>query len=455
MDLTSLTATEALPLLQSGEIKAIDYAEACLARIAAREADVQAWIHLDPDHARAAARAADARRAEGRGVGPLHGVPVAIKDVIDTRDMPTEHGSPAFKGNQPLADASCVAQLRQAGAVIMGKTVTTELATQYPGKTRNPHNLGHTPGGSSSGSAAAVAAGMVPLAVGTQTGGSVIRPASFCGVWGLKPTLGLISRTGVLLQSQTLDTVGVFARSVEDLALITDSLAAQDPRDEVSYPRAPRSLLAETLAEPPVPPLLAFLRTPVWSQGDPVMHAAFEELVAALGERVHEVPHSRFFTDIDETHQTIMLAEDARHYGPLLDRAPSLISKPLTERLQRGNAVTARSYLEALAKREPYTAEIEGILTNYTAILTPASAGPAPKGLQSTGTPVFNSLWTLLGVPCVTIPLFSYDGLPFGAQLVGRRGDEGRLLSTARWLARSLASEGSASAKAKPKPRKR
>ena len=454
MDLTSLTASEALPLLQSGEIKAIDYVEACLARIAAREGDVQAWIYLDADHARAEARAADARRALGRGVGPLHGLPVAIKDVIDTRDMPTEHGSPAFRGNQPSADASCVAQLRQAGAVILGKTVTTELATQYPGKTRNPHNPAHTPGGSSSGSAAAVASGMVPLAVGTQTGGSVIRPASFCGVWGLKPTLGLISRTGVLLQSHTLDTVGVFARSVEDLALITDSLSAQDPSDEVSYPRARTSLLAETLAEPPVPPLLASFKTPVWEQGDPVMHAAFAELVRSLGERVHEVPHSRHFADIDDQHRIIMLAEDARHYGPLLDRAPSLISKPLTERLVEGNAITARTYLEALARRAPYYAEIEGILTNYTAILTPSSAGPAPKGLHTTGSPVFNSLWTLLGVPCVTIPLFSHEGLPFGAQLVGLRGDEGRLLRTARWLAGHLAA-GASSKAARPKPRKR
>ena len=438
MDLTILTAAEAARLLQSREIGALEYTEACLARIAAREEEVQAWTYLDADNARAQARAADARMKAGERVGPLHGLPVGIKDVIDTADMPTEHGSPAFKGNQPTADASCIAALRDAGAIIMGKTVTTELATQYPGKTRNPFNPAHTPGGSSSGSGAAVGCGMVPLALGTQTGGSVIRPASFNGIWGLKPTLGLISRTGVLLQSHTLDTVGVYGRSVEDLALITDSLAAHDPSDAVSYPRAAPRLLDAVRQDLPAPPRLAFFKTPVWEEGEPCMHAAFAKLVAELGGHVEEVGHSKTFAGIKESHRIVFMTEDSRYYGPLVDRTPDLISKSLTERIKIGNAITARTYLEAVAAREVYYAEIEGILKRYTALLVPSSPGPAPKGLHSTGNSVFNSLWTLLGVPCVSIPLFTHDSLPFGAQLVGRRREEGKLLATARWLSRHL-----------------
>lgn len=229
--LIELTATEARDAMATGEVTAEAYTRACLDQVAARDRDIDAWAHLDPEHALSQARALDKLRASGAGLGPLHGLPVGIKDIIDTADMPTQHGCAIFKNRQPERDAACVAQLRAAGAVIMGKTVTTELATSTPSKTKNPHNPAHTPGGSSSGSAAGLAARMFPLALGTQTGGSVIRPGSFNGVHALKPTLGLISRTGVLLQAHTLDTVGVYGRSLADLALITDAIAAHDPSD--------------------------------------------------------------------------------------------------------------------------------------------------------------------------------------------------------------------------------
>ena len=239
-----LTAVEAAARIRDGALSAEALTQACLERIRAREDDVRAWAFLDEEHALAQARERDADLARGQGAGPLHGLPVGIKDIIDTADMPTENGSPIFRGRRTNHDAACVAALRDAGAVILGKTVTTELANVHPNKTRNPHDLEHSPGGSSSGSAAGVADFHVPLALGTQTGGSVIRPASFCGIYGLKPTLGCISRSGVLLQSHSLDTVGVYGRCVDDLGLIAGCLSARDPADAASYPRSRTDLLS-------------------------------------------------------------------------------------------------------------------------------------------------------------------------------------------------------------------
>jgi len=419
--------------LRSGEMSAEDYVKACLDRIAAREEEVQAWVHIDPEHALAQARAADDLRREGKGLGPLHGLPVGIKDIIDTADMPTQNGSPVFAGYQPRDDAFCVSALRAAGAIIMGKTVTTELATLTPNKTRNPHNTAHTPGGSSSGSAAAVADRMIPLALGTQTGGSVIRPASFCGIYGLKPTLGLISRRGVTLQAHTLDTVGVYGRSLEDLALIADALSAHDPDDPVSYPRGRTSLSQILAGTVPAPPLFAFCRTPAWEQADAATREAFETFAARLGDRVQEVALP--LEDAFSRHQpAVQAAENAAYYGPLLARAPQAISPGLTARIEAGAKVPAKDYITAVNARETHYAAVEQVLQRHAAILTPASPGPAPKGLGSTGSPIFNGVWTYLGVPCVTLPLLEADGMPFGVQLVGMRRDEGRLLRTARWL---------------------
>ena len=432
-DLATLGAAQAVRALRSGEMSAEDYTKACLARIAAREEEVQAWVHLDPGHALAQARAADDLRREGKGLGPLHGLPVGIKDIIDTADMPTQNGSPVFAGYQPRDDAFCVSALRAAGAIIMGKTVTTELATLTPNKTRNPHNTAHTPGGSSSGSAAAVADRMIPLALGTQTGGSVIRPASFCGIYGLKPTLGLISRRGVTLQAHTLDTVGVYGRSLEDLALIADALSAHDPDDPVSYPRGRTSLSQILAGTVPAPPLFAFCRTPAWEQADAATREAFETFAARLGDRVQEVALP--LEDAFSRHQpAVQAAENAAYYGPLLARAPQAISPGLTARIEAGAKVPAKDYITAVNARETHYAAVEQVLQRHAAILTPASPGPAPKGLGSTGSPIFNGVWTYLGVPCVTLPLLEADGMPFGVQLVGMRRDEGRLLRTARWL---------------------
>jgi Asp-tRNA(Asn)/Glu-tRNA(Gln) amidotransferase A subunit family amidase len=321
----------------------------------------------------------------------------------------------------------------------MGKTVTTELALLTPARTRNPHNLAHTPGGSSAGSAAAVAAGMVPAALGSQTAGSIIRPASFCGVYGFKPTLGLIPRGGVLMQSHTLDTVGVYGRSVEDLALLTDCMTAFDPIDATSFRRGRPGLLGAARARPPIPPRLAFVKPPPWTDADPDMRAALEDLAQSLGDRVVELDIP-LLAEIIEWQRIVQLAENAHYYGPLMDEAPELISPGLTQRLESGRAVDAQQYLRAITSREPAYRSLTATLKGFTAILTPAALGPAPQGLAATGSPIMNGLWTYLGMPTASLPLLQVKGLPVGVQLVGLRHDDARLLRTARWLV----SEGSA-----------
>ncbi len=431
-----LTATEAAGRIARGELTAEAVARACLERIAEREPDVQAWEFLDRDHALAQARDLDAARAAGRGTGPLHGLTVGVKDIIDTADMPTQHGSPIYRGRRSNRDAACVAALRDAGAVILGKTVTTELANIHPNRTRNPHDLARSPGGSSSGSAAAVADHHVHLALGTQTGGSVIRPASFCGVYALKPTLGLISRSGVLLQSHTLDTVGVYGRSVEDLGLVTDCLTARDPDDPAGYPRARASLLELLREEPPAAPRFAFVRTPAWPEAEPAAQAALEALAARLGEQCREESLPPPFERILDLHRTVMAAEDLAYYGEHLERTPELLSDELRKRLEAARGIPAAQYIGALNARKYIHHDVDALLTRYDAILCPASTGPAPAGFATTGSAIFNGLWTYLGVPCVSLPLLTVNGLPMGVQLVGRRGEEGRLLRTAHWLDR-------------------
>jgi Asp-tRNA(Asn)/Glu-tRNA(Gln) amidotransferase A subunit family amidase len=438
-NLTDLTATEAAARIAKGDLLSEDLVRACLDRISGLEPQVQAWTFHDPERALEQARAADTQRKEGKGVGPLHGVPVGIKDIIDTADMPTENGCRAHKGRQPTADAVCVTALRRAGAVIMGKTVTTELATFTPGKTHNPRNLEHTPGGSSSGSAAAVAAGMVPAALGTQTVGSVIRPGAFCGIYGLKPTFGIIPRPGVLTQAHSLDTVGVYGRSVEDLALLADALQGHDERDPASLVSSRPRLLPTATEDWPLPALFAFVKTHAWKDADATTHAAFGELVEELGGQVAEISLDNTTERGYAAGRLVQKVEMAVHFGPLLDRAPELLSDNLRQQLEEGRRVSGAEYIAALNAREELYATIEDVLMNYGAILTPAALGPAPKGLASTGNPVFCGFWTYLGVPAVTLPLLDADGLPMGVQLIGARRDDGRLLRTAQWLVRRLA----------------
>ncbi len=437
-DLHSLTAAEAAASIARGEITSEALVGACLDRIAALEPQVQAWAFLDRERALEQAKAADEARRSGKGIGPLHGVPVGIKDIIDTADMPTENGSAFFKGRQPDKDASCIAALRSAGAVILGKTVTTELATHVPSRTRNPRNLEHTPGGSSAGSAAAVACDMVPLALGTQTKGSVIRPASFCGIYGFKPTFGTIPRTGVLAQALSLDTVGVYGRSIEDVALIADVLSFHDDRDAASFAGSRGRMHATAMQDWQLPPMFAFVKTHAWSSADASTHEAYGELVEQLGDQAHEISIDTTCQRASDACKIIQDVELALHYGPILDRAPDKIAKSLGQAIEDGRRVRGVDYLAALEARKDYVDTLDEIFRDYGTILTPPARGVAPRGFETTGDPIFCGLWTYLGVPAVTVPLLEVDGLPLGVQLVGRPRDDARLLRTARGLLRHL-----------------
>lgn len=430
-----LAATDVARAIREGAITAEQLVEACLARIREAEPQVQAWHYLDDKHALAQARSLDEHRREGKPLGPLHGVPVGIKDIMDTSDMPTEDGTVLHAGRTPARDAVVVAKLRAAGAVILGKTVTTECAYFHPGKTRNPHDLERTPGGSSSGSAAAVAAGMVPLALGSQTNGSMIRPAAFCGVYGFKPTHGLIPRSGCLKLSRTLDHVGVFARTVDDIALIAEQLIGWDEDDPDTRPRARMPLQAVAAEEPPLPPLLAFVKGPTWERADPQTREAFAEICEALGDRVIEVDLPPSASLALDWHRTIMDVEMAANFDLEWEKGREKLSEPLRALLERGRQVTALAYQQALARIPLLYRGFEEIFERCDAILTPSAPGTAPKGLGRTGDPSFCTLWTLLGTPAINLPLMrGEDGMPLGVQLVGPRNDDARLLRTARWL---------------------
>jgi len=438
MDATQLnwlSASDAARAMRDGAISAEQFTQSCLKRIQETDGEVQAWAFLDQAHALAQARARDLDRSEGRPVGPLHGIPVGIKDIFDTCDMPTEDGTVLHAGRTPIQDATVVAKLRAAGAVIMGKTVTTECATYSPGKTRNPHHPGHTPGGSSSGSAAAVAAGMVPLALGSQTNGSVIRPASYCGVYGFKPTHGLVSRHGVLKLSRTLDHVGAFARTLEDIALITESLAGWDEYDPDTRLRAAIPFAEIAAQEPPLEPLLAFVKPPVWDRADAETREAFVELTGQIKDRVVEIELPPATGEAMEWHRVIMESEMAANLDREYEQGRDRLSESLRAQLARGREVSALDYQRALARIPLLNAGFDEMFERCSAFITPAAAGTAPKGLASTGDPSFCTLWTLCGMPALSLPLMEgANGLPIGVQLVGQRGEDARLLRTARWL---------------------
>jgi Asp-tRNA(Asn)/Glu-tRNA(Gln) amidotransferase A subunit family amidase len=464
MSLCALSLTEAAADVREGRITSAELVADCLKRVDEVEAKVQAWAFLDGDHAMRQADAADLHRKHGKALGPLHGVPIGIKDIFDTGDMPTELGSPVWAGRTPRRDAAVVARLRAAGAVIMGKTVTTEYAYFHPGKTTNPHDAGRTPGGSSSGSAAAVAAHMVPSAVGSQTNGSVIRPAAFCGVVGFKPTHGLIPRSGALLLSRALDHVGVFARTVADVALVAETLVGFDEEDPDTRPIARPPLAAVAASEPPLPPRLAFVRSPAWERAEPVTREAFGELVQALGEAVAEVELGARFARAVEMHRTIMEVEMAHNLHRDYEKSGDRLSGVLRKLIERGRGHAAVDYAAAIAGIPSLNGALDPVFDEFDAIVTPAAPGEAPSGLESTGDPIFCTMWTYLGTPAVTLPLLrSAAGMPLGVQLVGRRDADARLLRTARWLVETLGSatgrrgqKGAAPGRAdSPRPRKR
>lgn len=418
-----ITAVEAVAAIEAGTLTSEKLVRDCLDRIAERDDVVKAWVHLDPDQAIAQARAADA--ASG---GLLRGIPVGVKDIIDTYDMPTGHNSPIFAGTVPFGDAACVALCRTENAVIMGKTVTTEFANRHPGATTNPHNPAHTPGGSSSGSAAAVADGHVPLAFGTQTGGSVIRPSAYCGVVGYKPTFGDFNRVGIKMQCHSVDTLGLMARTLDDIALFRAAVLKLPPvridRD-IGRPR------------------IGVCRSPVWDQAEPETRALIEATATLLSDKgasVVDVSFAPQFTDIIDDHAAITGFESVRNYADERLRNPDKVSDELMSGpMKRGLAVSFERYVAAQRKATAFKAHVDSLFDKVDLLLTPGAPGEAPKGLAATGDPVFNSIWTLAGTPCVTLPAGTGpNGLPLGVQLVGLRHDDDRMLSLAAWVAAHL-----------------
>ncbi len=433
--LNQMGLAQAAEAVASGRISSERLVSACLERIKQREPEVDAWIHLDPEYALIQARAADRAQAGGDALGPLHGVPIGIKDIIDTKDMPTQNGTVLHWGRQPAEDAAVVSLLREAGAIILGKTVTAELAVYAPGKTKNPHDPSRTPGGSSSGSAAAVADFMAPGALGTQTNGSMIRPASFCGVVGYKPSFGRISRRGVLCQCPSLDQVGVFTRTAEDAALLAQTLMAYDPSDSGMRPVARPDLISGLKRPPEAAPRLALVKSPVWPEVEPGAGRALIDYAAGLGSMVQELELPPLFERAVEVHRSLMLTEMSASYRELYERGKGQLSERLRSLIEQGMERRAVDYIQAGRMQQKLKSAMHEAMGEYDAIITPASTGEAPVGLETTGNPICCTIWTLCGLPSITLPLLKgRAGMPLGVQLVGRAGEDAKLLCIAGQL---------------------
>ena len=414
--LNELSLHEAAALTIARQVKAEELVEACIARIEAREPTVQAFEVFDPDYARDQAKALDA----GPVRGPLHGIPLAVKDIIDTADMATGWGSPIYAGHRPVRDAACVALCRAAGAVILGKTVTTEFAYFHPGKTVNPHNPAHTPGGSSMGSAAAVAVFMVPVAFGSQTAGSVIRPAAYCGTVGYKASHGDFSLDGVCGLSSSLDTLGCFVRDPRDLATMRAALLGDEGAPALSRP-----------------PRVGFYRTPHWDDAEPATRALLDNtamLLSERGARIEDATLGPAFDRLSEAQKTVMAFETARTRAHECEAHPDQVSPPMAKLFQVGRATAYGAYREARQLAAAGRRALDELFGRFDLLLAPSAPGEAPEGLDTTGDPLFNRMWTLLHVPCITLPIGAGPkGLPLGIQLIGAKGEDGKLIAGTAW----------------------
>lgn len=433
LPLFEMNAGELASECSAGRISVEVVARAHLTRIRDRDTEVRAWVHLDEQKILNAAQQLDARRASGQPTGPLFGVPVGLKDTIDTIDFPTENGTPIDAGRQPQADADIVVRLKHADALIMGKTASTELATMHPANTRNPRNTDHTPGGSSSGSAAAVADYMVPLAVGTQTGGSVIRPASYCGIVGFKPSRDKISNGGILRQSPSLDQVGVFGRSVSETGLIASIIADDLQPVAGNFPFAADGASIHVDGGRPI---FAFVPTRAWENAEPETRTAFSDLLNRTDIRVEEVKFDAI-RSVPDFHRIVVLREMAASLDTYYQRGKAQLSRSTIAMIEEGQFFSEKEYQAALKGLSRVEANLGDFFSRYDAILTPAAPGIAPGDLTSTGSPEFCVIWTALGMPAVSLPFFTGpNGMPHGLQVVGPPSGDTQLLAIASWLER-------------------
>ena len=430
-----LPALEAAERIKSGTLTSESLVASCLDRIKETDGVIGAWQWLDRSYALDQARELDRLRKFGMPLGALHGVPVGLKDIIDTKGIPTERGTPVFAGRKPRRNASVVDRLQDAGMVVLGKTVTTELAFMNPAGTVNPHDLLRTPGGSSSGSAASVAHFQTPLSVGSQTNGSVVRPASFCGVFGFKPTRGAVSTSGVLATCPHLDQLGVFGRTLEDVAALADAVSGHDSRDTKSHPRPKPRILEGCRQDVPVEPLFAWFEPSYLDRLDDDARQGLEDVVALLGKQVERIPVPDGFELLVEAHRRIQEFELNRCLGDKVRDNREIVSDAMLEAIDRGHKITETEYRDALRLKVGAERYFDVFFWDYDAILAPSAQGEAPPVGAGTGDPVFCTVWTLCGLPALNIPMLSGNsGLPVGVQLIGQAERDDRLFRTARWL---------------------
>lgn len=434
-DLCLFSATDLIERIKTGKNSSVEVCQSYINRIEKFEKDVKAWAYFDKEYLLERARHADDYRLSGKPIGPLHGLPVAIKDIISTDDMPTGCGTKIRQSVRTKDDAFIINLLVSAGAIIMGKTVTTEFAYFDPGPTTNPHDYKRSPGGSSSGSAAAVAAYMAPLAIGTQTNGSLIRPASYCGVIGFKPSYGLISRQGILKQSHFLDQVGIFSRNVEDAALIAKVLIKKDNQDKATVNYSSDDMLETAMSKPPFEQKFIFFKTSKWKNIDKENQKIIETFLNKNKEFIRVEDDLSYFDDIFKYHKVIHETDMAYSYKDYFKNYKKQMGAKLIEAIERGLTYKSSEYVEALEYRDFIYNDFKEIFYDYHGILTPSSTGVAPLGLESTGSPEFSTIWTYLGVPSISLPILKgSNNLPLGIQLICEKLDDSRALRTANWL---------------------
>ena len=434
-DIFSLSANELAAQLREGEISSVEVCSQYIERIGKFEKDVKAWSHFNKKLLLEKAAEADEHRISGKPLGLLHGLPVAVKDIIGTLDMPTECGTTIRKKMTASQDSEVVNLLKIAGAIIMGKTETTELAYFHPGKTTNPHDYKRTPGGSSSGSAAAVAAYMAPLSIGSQTNGSTIRPASYCGVVGYKPSYGLISRYGILKQSDKLDQVGIFGKSVEDVALLAKVLIKKDLFDPSTIHYSAEDMIDVCRKGPLFDPKFIFYKTKNWKNLDKESQESFEIFIKTFKKNIEVFDTPSYFDDIPKYHKIIHETDMANNFQLYYKKYKKKLSKEIVSAIERGLKNSATEYAEAIDFMKRSYDSYKEVFEDYHGVLTPASSGVAPKGLGNTGSPEFSTVWTYLGLPSISLPLLTgKNDLPLGIQLIGDKYDDLRFLGVASWV---------------------
>ena len=434
-EIFSLSLEDLAKKIKDAQISSVEVCETYIERISKFEKDIKAWAHFDKKVLLEKAAEADDHRRSGKPVGLLHGVPIAVKDIVGTVDMPTECGTVIRKGKSYSQNAEIIDLLHSAGAIVMGKTATSELAYLGPPATTNPHDKTRTPGGSSSGSAASVASFMAPASIGSQTGGSIIRPASYCGVVGYKPSYGLISRNGVLRTSYSLDHIGMFGRSVEDVAMLAKVLIKKDKYDTATIHYSTENILSETKKGPLFDPKFIFYKTDHWKIIDKKSRESFDYFIKSFKKNIEIFDTPSYFKDIHKYHKIIHETDLANNFSVYFKKYKKKLSKFMQDAINNGNKYSAKEYAEAIDFIKRSYESYQEVFEDYHGVLTPSSPGVAPKGLKSTGTAEFNKVWSYLGTPCISLPLLEGENnLPLGVQLVGNKYDDHRFLGVAKWL---------------------